>query len=193
MYKDDEDDVTIYKVVINHEEQYSIWPNDREEPLGWKAVGKAGLKAECLSYIEEVWTDMRPLSLRKQMEEAERNPAPPPHPAPSDGDDRDDLVSRLSSGNHPVEVTLRAGRTSQQFKESIDRGYVHLNFTNTRGGTELGVRLDPDQSDLMQADFDRQIGRVRLIGGLTLNYVKVRCVAEIDLETFSGQGHLEPV
>lgn len=65
----DEVDTTIYQVVVNHEEQYSIWPADRELPLGWKAAGKEGPKQECLDYIEEVWTDMRPLSLRKKMEE----------------------------------------------------------------------------------------------------------------------------
>ena len=58
-----------YKVVINHEEQYSIWPTDRENALGWQDAGKEGTKEECLAYIEEVWTDMRPLSLRKKMEE----------------------------------------------------------------------------------------------------------------------------
>ena len=62
---------TRFQVVINHEEQYSIWPEDRELPLGWKSVGKTGTKQECLDHIEEVWTDMRPLSLRKQMEEME--------------------------------------------------------------------------------------------------------------------------
>ena len=66
---DEQEDTTIYKVVINHEEQYSIWPVDRENPLGWTDVGKSGTKQECLAYIEEEWTDMRPLSLRKQMEE----------------------------------------------------------------------------------------------------------------------------
>jgi MbtH protein len=60
-----------YRVVINHEEQYSIWPVDRENAPGWRDVGKSGTKAECLDYIEEVWTDMRPLSLRKAMEERE--------------------------------------------------------------------------------------------------------------------------
>ena len=65
----DESDNTIYKVVSNAEEQYSIWPADRENPLGWKDVGKTGPKPECLSYIQEEWTDMRPLSLRKKMEE----------------------------------------------------------------------------------------------------------------------------
>ncbi|HXM55488.1 MAG TPA: MbtH family NRPS accessory protein [Candidatus Dormibacteraeota bacterium] len=67
---EDEEDDRIYKVVINHEEQYSIWFADREPPAGWREVGKEGRKDECLAYINEVWTDMRPLSLRKQMEEA---------------------------------------------------------------------------------------------------------------------------
>jgi MbtH protein len=63
-----EEDTTLYRVVVNDEEQYSIWPADRENPLGWRDAGKSGPKAECLAYIEEVWTDMRPLSLRKQMD-----------------------------------------------------------------------------------------------------------------------------
>ena len=66
------EDPVIYKVVMNHEEQYSIWPVDRENPPGWNDVGKEGPKAECLEYIKEVWTDMRPLSLRRRMEEAAR-------------------------------------------------------------------------------------------------------------------------
>ncbi len=66
MSQDDED--MIYKVVVNEEEQYSIWPAQREIPAGWKEAGKQGKKAECLAYIEEVWTDMRPLSIRKKME-----------------------------------------------------------------------------------------------------------------------------
>ena len=72
MSMDEQEDTTIYKVVVNQEEQYSIWPADREPPLGWKEAGKEGSKQECLDYIEEVWTDMRPLSLRKKMEEMEK-------------------------------------------------------------------------------------------------------------------------
>jgi MbtH protein len=68
MSGDDREDTTIYKVVVNDEEMYSLWPADREIPLGWREAGKTGKKAECLAYIEEVWTDMRPLSLRKKME-----------------------------------------------------------------------------------------------------------------------------
>lgn len=61
------EDTLIYTVVVNHEEQYSIWLADRELPLGWREVGKRGSKAECLEYIQTVWTDMRPLSLRQEM------------------------------------------------------------------------------------------------------------------------------
>ena len=70
MSREEREDETIFRVVVNHEDQYSIWPADRENPLGWTDVGKVGTKAECLAYIQEVWTDMRPLSLRKKMEEA---------------------------------------------------------------------------------------------------------------------------
>lgn len=66
----DHDDA-IYRVVVNHEGQYSIWPADRERPLGWREVGEMGSKEECLDYIERVWTDMRPLSLQKEMEKEE--------------------------------------------------------------------------------------------------------------------------
>jgi MbtH protein len=75
MMQDDREDTTIYKVVVNHEEQYSIWPAHRENPLGWHDAGKTGLKPECLEYVKEVWTDMRPLSLRKKMEAAAQNQA----------------------------------------------------------------------------------------------------------------------
>lgn len=56
-----------YYVVVNHEEQYSIWPVGRDLPLGWETVGESQPKDECLNYIEQVWTDMRPLSLRQAM------------------------------------------------------------------------------------------------------------------------------
>jgi MbtH protein len=68
--EDQEQDIT-YKVVVNHEEQYSIWPADRQNPLGWNDAGKSGPKSECLEYIKGVWVDMRPLSLRKKMEAAQ--------------------------------------------------------------------------------------------------------------------------
>jgi MbtH protein len=65
---DSSTDTRTYKAVVNDEEQYSIWLADRELPLGWRDAGKTGTKDECLDYIEQVWTDMRPLSVRRQME-----------------------------------------------------------------------------------------------------------------------------
>lgn len=59
---------TIFQVVVNHEEQYSIWPDYKPVPNGWRTVGKSGVKQDCLNYIDQVWTDMRPLSLRQFMD-----------------------------------------------------------------------------------------------------------------------------
>ena len=64
----DEADDTIFRVVVNHEEQYSIWPADKSIPGGWIDTGKIGKKSDCLKYIEKVWKDMRPLSLRKNQQ-----------------------------------------------------------------------------------------------------------------------------
>ena len=196
--RDEREDTTIYKVVVNHDEQYSIWPADRENPLGWREAGPRGLKEECLVYIERVWTDMRPLSLRKQMEAAAKLPVtmpaePPAGQRATESCTGNELVDRLCDGDHPVEASLRLEKTVQRFKQHIARGYVHIKFTDTKGGTELGVTLDRERSDLSEADFERQTGTVRLVGTLTLNYVKVRCVASIELPTLTGRGHLEPV
>jgi MbtH protein len=65
----DTEDTGTYRAVVNHEEQYSIWPVDREMPNGWRDAGRTGSKAECLDFIKNVWTDMRPLSLRKAMQD----------------------------------------------------------------------------------------------------------------------------
>lgn len=186
----DREDTTIYKVVFNHEEQYSIWPEYKENPLGWSDAGKVGPKAECLAYIKEVWTDMRPLSLRKKMEEMAKHPAPPPPLPDPKWIKEKSLVDRLCEGTHPVESSFRSEKTVKLFQEAIERNYVHIKFTNTKGGTELGVGLDRDDCDFSKADFENGTGPVHLEGSLTLDYVKVRCIADIDLGTLEGQGHL---
>jgi MbtH protein len=63
------DERQIYRVVVNDEEQYSIWPEERAIPAGWRDAGKQGPRQECLDWIHDVWTDMRPLSLRRWMDE----------------------------------------------------------------------------------------------------------------------------
>src|SRR2546426_7844598 len=119
MNGNEREDNTIYKVVVNHEEQYSIWPADRENALGWKEVGKSGPKAECLAYIKEVWTDLRPLSLRQKMAAAAQNPPPEPEPnVPQTPEE--DLVTRLCRGDHSVEVRTFPENSAAAFKESIE-------------------------------------------------------------------------
>lgn len=189
----DKEDTTIYKVVMNHEEQYSIWPDYKELPKGWKYAAKTGHKAECLAYIGEVWTDMRPLSLRKKMEEHERNPPTPP-PSPASNRPREkSLVDKLCEGEHAIEVESRPERSVKLFKEAIDRDYVHIKFTQTKGGTELGFRLNREASDLSTADFESGKGAVHIEGSLTFDYVPVKCVADINLNTLEGKGHLVKV
>lgn len=189
-YDSASEDTTIYKVVMNHEEQYSIWPDYKAIPSGWTYVGKTGPKAECLAHIKEVWTDMRPLSLRKKMEELERNPPRPTQPSDPNVPKRKSLVEHLCEGDHPVEVGLRPAKTVKLFKEAIDRNYVHIRFTETKGGTELGFRLDGKASDFSSGDFENGKGTVHLEGDLVFDFVPVKCVAEIDLSTLQGKGRL---
>jgi hypothetical protein len=103
-----------------------------------------------------------------------------------------ELVQKLAKGDHKVIFRAFRDKPLEELKERIDRyNYVHIKFTETRGGTELGVRLDSERTDLSQADFDKGTGVVHLEGNLTLDYVKVRCVADIDISTMEGKGHLE--
>ena len=102
-----------------------------------------------------------------------------------------DLVQRLSQGQHPVEVSLRPERTVKALKDAVDRGYVHIRFTQTRGGTELGFALDRERSKLSDADFHQESGRLTIAGELSLDYTRVRCVAEIELPSLAGTGRLE--
>ena len=126
------------------------------------------------------------------MEEFAKNP-PPPAPPAVKGPPEKSLVDRLCEGNQPVEVGLRPEKTVKLFKEAIDRDYVHIKFTSTRGGTELGFRLDRNSSNFNGADFESGQGTAHVEGYLTLDYAKVKCVADIDLSTLAGQGRLSRV
>ncbi|MBJ7417413.1 MAG: MbtH family NRPS accessory protein, partial [Niveispirillum sp.] len=112
MWDQEHDDTTLFSVVINDEEQYSIWPKDRALPLGWHSAGFSGMRAQCLDYIEKIWTDMRPRSLREQMEAAaQASGAEPDRLVESDPEEaEDDLVQRLATGTHSVVLSLRPER-----------------------------------------------------------------------------------
>jgi len=185
-----EDDLK-YHVVVNHEEQYSVWEDCRgAPPEGWSFIGVSGSKAHCLEKIAVLWTDMRPLSLRRQMDADVAEPELADDFESGPTDDRDDLPRFLSTGSHPVEVSLRPARTVQGFRAAINRNYVHLKFVDTRGGTELGIELVSEQCRLEGADFDAARGAAHLEGNLVLDFVPMRCIADVDLATLSGSGRL---
>ena len=181
-----------YKVVVNHEEQYSIWLANRDLPLGWNEAGKKGTKEECLAYIDKVWVDMRPLSLRRFMEEAEQmeSNASAGSSATDGGasSHEDDLVSRLSAREQAVQLVLLPEKNVQTLKSDIERGYVHVKFTETKGGTELGIKLDEEACCFN--DVDTPDGHIHLEGNLTLNYEQVRCTADIHTQSMEGKGRL---
>ena len=102
-----------------------------------------------------------------------------------------ELVQKLADGRHRVIFRPIRENAVEELKECIDRGYVHIKFTETKGGTELGVRLDDDLTDLTGADFGAGSGSIHVAGNLTLDYVKVRCVADLDISKMEGEGHLE--
>ena len=93
----------------------------------------------------------------------------------------------------PLKFRFAQTKLLRRLKNGSTENYVHIRFTDTKGGTELGFALDPESTDIGQADFDKGSGSVRLVGRLTLDYVKVRCIANIELETLSGRGHLEAI
>ncbi len=101
----------------------------------------------------------------------------------------DALVKRLAVGKHPV--VARRVISALDLKTSIDRGYVLLKFTDTEGGTELGLRLDENLTMVRDANFSEATGIVHLVGHLTLDYVRIQCIADIDLSSLQGQGYIE--
>ncbi len=101
----------------------------------------------------------------------------------------DDLVKRLSEGSHDVEFESRT-KSLEEIKSRIDDGFVFITFTKTRGGTELGINIEKDLIDISKADFNSGKGKIKIAGTCELNYNKVRCVADIDLSSKKGKGHL---
>lgn len=99
-----------------------------------------------------------------------------------------ELVARLTTGVHSI--VAERSESPEELLAQIDRGFVLLKFPDTRGGTELGSQLDMQQTRIDGADFENGTGQVHLVGNLTLNYDKVQLVADIDLESLTGSGHL---
>ena len=99
-----------------------------------------------------------------------------------------DLVEMLTKGLHPIAAERAA--SARELKKHIERGFVLLKFPDTKGGTELGSRLDMEKTRLDGADFEGASGSVHLVGNLTLDYEKVQIVADIDVASLKGTGCL---
>jgi len=102
-----------------------------------------------------------------------------------------ELTERLAAGDHPVVVGGSEPSVEELQNRIEEIGWVFIKFTGTRGGTDLGMRFDREASDLSAADFENGTGTVHLEGTLTLNHDPVRLIADIDLATLAGTGHLE--
>ena len=101
----------------------------------------------------------------------------------------DELVRNLVTGTH--ELSAARSKSPEELRQAIERGYVLVKFTQTRGGTELGVRLDRSRSSTGNADFASGTGAVKLVGTLVLNYNEVELTADIALDTLQGSGALK--
>ncbi len=101
-----------------------------------------------------------------------------------------DLVERLSKGDHPVKLILEELDPIKDLMACLERNYINLLFTETKGGTELGFDLDKERSNWKDCNFIKNKGIIHLEGEIILNYNKVRIIADINIESLSGIGHL---
>lgn len=102
-----------------------------------------------------------------------------------------DLVSRLATGKHPVELEKQAQSMEEINNRLVELKYIFVKFTDTRGGTELGINVDEQHTCIKNADFTRGIGHIHIEGTCILNYHTIRCIADVDLATREGSGYLE--
>ena len=102
----------------------------------------------------------------------------------------DQLITQLLTGNHPVLFEPRT-EDINEIKERLNQGFVFIKFTETQGGTELGVNVDGQLTRLNEGNFETNKGAIQVVGTCELNFQKVRCIADIDLSTRQGIGRIE--
>lgn len=103
----------------------------------------------------------------------------------------DRLVKQLSEGKHSVEFEPRTEDYTELKERLLEMKFVFVKFTDTIGGTEVGINVDDDLTDLKEADFEKGKGKIHVVGICELNYHKVRCIADVDLKTKKGIAYLE--
>ncbi len=100
-----------------------------------------------------------------------------------------DLVKMLSEGKHEITIGHN-GDSLEDIKKRINDGFVHINFINTKGGTEIGIKVDLKNTKLSNQDISNDANLMHIEGTANLNYSEVRCIADIDLISKKGQGFL---
>lgn len=103
-----------------------------------------------------------------------------------------ELVNRLSEGKHQITIGHRE-ESYAEIKQRIENGYIHVKFTGTKGGTEIGINVDLQNTNLEDLDFNIGTGILHIEGTSNLNYNQVRCIADIDLATRKGKGYLQVI
>ena len=101
-----------------------------------------------------------------------------------------ELVKKLSTGKHEVTIGNREEPNSEIEERLTDMKYIHIMFSNTKGGTELGINVDTESCNLTEVDFHKGKGKVHIEGTTNLNYCDVRCIVDVDLESRKGEGYL---
>jgi hypothetical protein len=100
------------------------------------------------------------------------------------------LVKKLSEGKHEVVIGHR-DESYEEIKQRIEDGYIHIKFTQTKGGTELGINVNLDKTNVGDVDFSKGEGSLHIEGTTNLNYNEVRCISDINIKTRKGKGYLE--
>jgi uncharacterized protein YbdZ (MbtH family) len=185
----DEED-SLYHVVVNEEEQYSIWPAFKVIPKGWQPVGVCATKESCLAHIKEIWVDMRPLSLRKKISEGAKEKTEEKIISGSKEVAHRSIVDFLTEGVHPVSLKP-TNKNGFELEDSLKRQFVHFTFADTQGKTTVGIKIDPQKTVLNSVDFEHQLGTIHMEGTFILDYVLLKCGMDIDLVTLEGEGRVE--
>lgn len=103
-----------------------------------------------------------------------------------------ELVKKLSENKHEVTIGHR-NESDEEIKKRIEDGYIHIKFTQTNGGTELGINIDSNNTNVKELDFNKKGMILHIEGTTRLNYNTVRCIAEINLTSRKGEGYLQGI
>lgn len=172
-----------YNVVVNSEEQYSIWPEKKSLPAGWNFVGFKGSKENCLDHIQVIWTDMRPLSLRKSLEKigSEKLKTVPTAK-------KGNLVEALCQDQHIVLFDSDI-LSFKDLEERLGEKFLYLYFPNTKGGTSIGMGVDHYSFE----KSGKNTNQVHILGHFSLDYTNIRCSISVEMGSMKALASMKKI